>query len=52
VAAVTHDSVQAVLAASADATRDVLAALLPLLPVGPGCACASSGAPSLRLPSR
>jgi 5'-methylthioadenosine phosphorylase len=50
VAAVTHASVQAVLAASADATRDVLAALIPRLPAGPGCACASEGAPSLRRP--
>jgi 5'-methylthioadenosine phosphorylase len=48
VAAVTHDSVLEVLAASAAATRAVLSAFIPQLAEHAGCACASSGAPSLR----
>ena len=48
VAAVTHDSVLEVLAASAAATRAVLSAFIPRLADHAGCACASSGAPSLR----
>jgi 5'-methylthioadenosine phosphorylase len=46
--AVTHGGVQAVLAAAAATTREVLSALLARLPGDVGCACASSGAPSLR----
>jgi 5'-methylthioadenosine phosphorylase len=48
VAAVTHASVQAVLAASAAATRSVLSALIPALPAAAGCGCAAGGAPSLQ----
>lgn len=48
VAAVTHDSVQAVLAAGTATIRAVLSALIPDLPAVAGCDCASGGAPSLR----
>jgi 5'-methylthioadenosine phosphorylase len=50
VAAVTHEGVQAVLAAGVAAIRSVLATLIPQLPAtaGAGCDCASNGAPSLR----
>jgi 5'-methylthioadenosine phosphorylase len=48
VAPVTHESVQAVLAAGADAVRDALTALVPALPTSRQCGCAGSGAPSLR----
>jgi 5'-methylthioadenosine phosphorylase len=49
VPAVTHQSVLAVLAAGADATRAVLSALIPRLPATAGCSCASGGAASLRV---
>jgi 5'-methylthioadenosine phosphorylase len=48
VAAVTFDSVQAVLAAGAAAVRDALTALIPSLPPDRSCRCARDGAPSLR----
>jgi 5'-methylthioadenosine phosphorylase len=48
VPAVTHQSVLAIVAAGAAATRSVLSALIPRLPAVRGCTCASDGAPSLR----
>ena len=47
VAAVTHESVQAVLAAGAAATRSTVAALITLLDTAPACGCEAGGAPSL-----
>jgi hypothetical protein len=42
------EAAMAVLAANVEHTRRLLAAAIPAIPAKPGCACADSGAPSLR----
>jgi 5'-methylthioadenosine phosphorylase len=48
-APVTMEAALAVLAANVDHTRNLLEAAIPEIPVAAGCACQTSGAPSLRL---
>jgi 5'-methylthioadenosine phosphorylase len=45
---VAMEAVLAVLAANVEATRSLLAAAVPAVPVERGCPCATGGAPSLR----
>ncbi len=45
---VTMEAAMAVLAANVEQTRRLLSAVVPTIPIHPGCRCRVSGAPSLR----